>query len=154
MENASRLLKTGGLFSYIVSQGWLRLNSFQELRRFILKNYRIRQLVELPYNFFAEAQVSTGIFFEKTGANQKNKLQVIRATPVSNHASFDTVREIPQAVFQTTFQNVFDTSISPETEAIKDKMRQGVLIGAYFDILPRQQNLWVDSSGSGSRPNV
>jgi type I restriction-modification system DNA methylase subunit len=135
MENATRLLKTGGLFSYIVSQGWLRLNSFQELRRFILKNYRIRQLVELPYNVFAEAQVSTGIFvFEKTGASQKNKLQVIRATPVSNHASFGTVREIPQAVFQTTFQNVFDISISPETEAIKDKMRQGVLIGANFEI--------------------
>jgi len=135
MENATRLLKTGGLFSYIVSQGWLRLNSFQELRRFILKNYRIRQLVELPYNVFAEAQVSTGIFvFEKSGTSQKNQLQVIRATPVSNHASFDTVREIPQAVFQTTFQNVFDISISPETEAIKDKMRQGVLIGANFEI--------------------
>ena len=135
MENATRLLKTGGLFSYIVSQGWLRLNSFQELRRFVLENYRIRQLVEFPYNVFAEAQVSTGIFvFEKSVASQKNKLQVIRATPVSNHATFGAVREIPQATFRTTFQNVFDTSISPETEAIKDKMREGVLIGANFDI--------------------
>jgi adenine-specific DNA-methyltransferase len=135
MENATRLLKAGGLFSYIVSQGWLRLNSFQELRRFILENYRIRQLVELPYNVFAEAQVSTGIFvFEKSRPGKKSKLQVIRAAPVSNGASFGMVREIPQAIFQTTFQNVFDTSISPETEGIKDKMRQGILIGANFEI--------------------
>jgi hypothetical protein len=135
MEKATRLLKNGGLFSYIVSHGWLRLNSFQELRRFILENYRIRQLVEFPYNVFAEAQVSTGIFvFEKSGAGQKSKLQIIRATPVSNNASFSAVREIPQTTFQRTFQNVFDTSISPETEAIKDKMRQGVLIGANFEI--------------------
>jgi type I restriction-modification system DNA methylase subunit len=135
MENATRLLKTGGLFSYIVSHGWLRLNSFQELRRFVLENYRIRQLVEFPYNVFAEAQVSTGVFvFEKSREGHKSKLRVIRATPVSKHASFGTVREIPQAAFQKTFQNIFDTSISPKTEAIKDKMRQGPLIGSNFEI--------------------
>jgi hypothetical protein len=135
IENATRLLKAGGLFSYIVSHGWLRLNSFQELRRFVLEHYRVRQLVEFPYNVFAEAQVSTGIFvFEKSETGEKSKLQVIRATPVSNHASFGTIREIPQAAFQKTFQNVFDTSISPVTEAIKDKMRKGILIGANFEI--------------------
>lgn len=135
MENATRLLKPGGLFSYIVSHGWLRLNSFQALRRFVLANYRIGQLVEFPYNVFAEAQVATGIFvFEKSRAVPKSKVQVIRATPVANAASFKTVREIPQAAFQKTFQNVFDTSISPETEPIKDRMREGILIGANFEI--------------------
>ncbi|HZM06558.1 MAG TPA: TaqI-like C-terminal specificity domain-containing protein [Candidatus Saccharimonadales bacterium] len=135
MEKATRLLKMGGLFSYIVSHGWLMLNSFQELRRFILKNFRIRKLVDLPFNVFAEAQVSTGIFvFEKSETPQKGKLQVIGASPVSNAASFSAIREIPQATFETTFQNVFDTSISPETEAIKDKMRQGNPIGGCFEI--------------------
>ena len=52
MEKATRLLKPGGFFSYIVSHGWLRLNSFQELRRFVLNNHRILELVELPYACF------------------------------------------------------------------------------------------------------
>jgi type I restriction-modification system DNA methylase subunit len=135
MENATRLLKSGGLFSYIVSHGWLRLNSFQELRRFVLKHYRIRELVQFPYNVFAEAQVATGVFvFEKCAATPKDKLQVIGATPITNGAVFKVLREIPQQTFQETFQNVFDTSISPETEAIKDKMRQGTLIGSNFEI--------------------
>jgi type I restriction-modification system DNA methylase subunit len=135
IENAARLLKPGGLFSYIVSHGWLRLNSFQQLRRFVLENFRILQLVELPYNVFAEAQVSTGIFvFEKGTADRKHKLRVIRATPNSNGASFADVREIPQRTFHETFQNVFDPSISPETEAIKEKMRRGISIGVNFEI--------------------
>jgi adenine-specific DNA-methyltransferase len=135
MENATRLLKPGGLFSYIVSHGWLRLNSFQELRRFILQNYRILQLVEFPYNVFADAQVATGIFvFEKSTKDKNAQIQVRRATPVGNDAAFEVVREIPQKTFQETFQNVFDTSISPETEAIKEKMRGGVTIGSNFEI--------------------
>jgi type I restriction-modification system DNA methylase subunit len=135
MENATRLLKPGGLFSYIVSHGWLRLNSFQELRRFVLDNYQIRELIEFPYNVFAEAQVATGVFvFEKSTTTAKNKLKVIRASELSNGATFQLVREIPQQVFQQTFQNVFDISISPETESIKDKMRHGILIGSNFEI--------------------
>jgi hypothetical protein len=135
MENATRLLKHGGLFSYIVSHGWLRLNSFQELRRFVLDNYQIRELIEFPYNVFAEAQVAAGVFvFEKSTATAKNKLKVIRASELTNGATFQVIREIPQQAFQLTFQNVFDISISPETESIKDKMRQGVLIGSNFEI--------------------
>jgi hypothetical protein len=135
IENGTRILKTGGLFSYIVSHGWLRLNSFQKLRRFVLDNYRVLQLVELPYNVFADAQVSTGIFvFAKAIPSKKDKISIIRAAQLGDTASFAPVREIPQAAFRQTFQNVFDTSISPETESIKDKMRSGVPIGDRFEI--------------------
>jgi hypothetical protein len=135
MERATSLLRGGGLFSYIVSHGWLRLNSFQELRRFILDNYRIMQLVELPYKVFADAHVATGVFvFAKSKASVKNKIAIVRFTPYGNGASFKTVREIPQATFRRTFQNVFDTSICPDSEAVKDKMRRGVAIGADFDV--------------------
>ena len=61
-------------------------------------------------------------------------MKVIGATQISNGASFQVIREIPQLTFQNTFQNVFDTSIAPETETIKDKMRQGTLIGSNFEI--------------------
>jgi hypothetical protein len=115
-----------------VSHGWLRLNSFQELRRFILSNHRILQLVELPDNVFADAQVATGIFVCVKGAPPaKSEMSIIRAR---QSASFNPVRRIPQSAFRKTFQNVFDTSISPETEVIKDKMRLGIPIGDEFEI--------------------
>jgi len=135
IENATRLLKRGGLFSYIVSHGWLRLNSFQELRRFVLKRHRILELVEFPFNVFAGAQVATGVFvFEKSEANETHRIQITRTTPIQNGALFLGVRQIPQKALEATFQNVFDLSISPETEPIKDKMRNGVLIGDNFEI--------------------
>ncbi len=135
MERATSLLNQGGRFSYIVSQGWLRLNSFQELRRFILKNHRVMELIELPYNVFKEAQVSTGMFvFEKGEADKKQSIGILRAKQVFGGAEFEEVKEIPQQTFHTTFQNVFDISISPETETIKVKMRRGSLIGKNFDI--------------------
>lgn len=135
MEKAEKLLKPNGLFSYIVSHGWLRLNSFQELRKFVLANFTVRELVELPYNVFEDAQVATGMFvFERSEATARHKIKIISATPIPSGAVFQQVREIPQATFQATFQNVFDTSIAPETEAVKDKMRKGVTIGTGFDI--------------------
>ncbi len=135
MEKATALLKPGGRFSYIVSQGWLRLNSFQELRRFILGNHRVIELIELPYNVFTEAQVSTGMFvFEKGKADKTHAMAILRARQIHGGAEFETLRKIPQQTFLTTFQNVFDISISPETEAVKDKMRLGTVIGENFDI--------------------
>jgi len=39
-----------------------------------------------------------------------------------------------QSAFRDTFQNVFDTSISPATAAIKKRMEDGPRIGTEFDI--------------------
>jgi len=135
IESATRLLKAGGLLGYIVSHGWMRLNSFQELRRFILSNHRVLQLVEFQYNVFTDAQVSTGIFvFEKSSDNEKQRVAIVRGNQIGNGANFEHIREIPQSAFRKMFQNVFDTSISPATESIKAKMRRGVKIGEEFEI--------------------
>ncbi|MBP6506321.1 MAG: N-6 DNA methylase [Opitutaceae bacterium] len=135
MEQCTKLLRPGGRFSYIVSHGWLRLNSFQELRAFILKNYIVSQLVELPFRVFDQAQVDTGIFvFEKGKASASHAMDVIQASPTSGNATFSLKSRIPQSEFTKTFQNVFDLSISPETEAVKERMREGVPIGNGFDI--------------------
>lgn len=135
MEQCTKLLRPSGRFSYIVSHGWLRLNSFQELRAFILKNYAVVQLVELPFRVFDQAQVDTGIFvFEKGRAPTSHVIDIVLATPTPGNAIFRSKSRIPQAEFTKTFQNVFDLSISPETEAVKEKMRQGPTIGESFEI--------------------
>ncbi|MBM4046677.1 MAG: hypothetical protein FJ279_16330, partial [Planctomycetes bacterium] len=137
IEKATLLLREGGLFSYIVSHGWLRLNSFQELRKLFLDAYRILKLVELPENVFADAQVSTGIFVAQkdTGVKRRaTKIEVIEGKPTESGPRFVPKRQVPQAAFHSTFQNVFDLSISPETERVREKMRRGPSIGSHYRV--------------------
>ncbi len=137
IEQATRLLKQGGFFSYIVSHGWLRLNSFQEVRKLFLENHRILQLVELPEKVFADAQVATGIFVVQKEAScerSSTNIEIIEGKLAESGPTFVMKRRIPQATFHSTFQNVFDLSISPETERIKEKMRVGPTIGSLFRV--------------------
>ncbi|MEZ5413898.1 MAG: TaqI-like C-terminal specificity domain-containing protein [Opitutaceae bacterium] len=135
IEKAGQLLRSGGLLAFIVSHGWLRLNSFQELRRFFLKSFQIEELVELPFRVFRDAQVDTGIFVVRKGrAAKQHSIRIMRAVQHGELAEFTKVKDMPQATFQTTFQNVFDLSIEPETESVKEKMRMGICIGERFHI--------------------
>ena len=134
LEQATRLLKNNGRFGYIISKGWLRLNSFQKLRRLILANYRIEEIAEFDHRVFADAQVETSLFvFEKERAPAKNKA-VISVRSGKPGEQFQLIRKIPQQVFETTFENVFDLSLFPEAESIKEKMRQGPTIDRQFDV--------------------
>ena len=135
IERSINILRAGGFFSFIVSHGWLRLNSFQQLRAFILNTSKIISLVELPFRVFENAVVETGIFvLERGKANPKHKITIVEGNIDSGTAKFKDKKKLIQTVFQQTFQNVFDLSISPETESIKDKMRKGKLLGKFFNI--------------------
>jgi len=135
IEKASSLLKLAGLFSYIVSRSWLQLNSFQVLRRHLLDNYTINTLIDFPYNIFDSASVFTSIFVaKKTPVTIGHEIQIVKHHDEKGKALFESLRKIPQIAFEHTFQNVFDLSISPETESIKIKMRQGLKIGDKFQI--------------------
>jgi hypothetical protein len=102
-----------------------------------LEEHRILQLVELPERVFADAQVSTGIFVaQKDNAESRldTKIEIVGAKQVEANVVFKQTKRIPQRAFVTTFQNVFDLSISPETERTKDKMRLGPTIGSLFRV--------------------
>ncbi|HEX8650832.1 MAG TPA: TaqI-like C-terminal specificity domain-containing protein [Pyrinomonadaceae bacterium] len=137
IEKATSLLKEEGMLSYIVSNGWLRLNSFQSLRRHVLDNYEVLQLVELPFKVFAEANVNADVFvFKKEWFSDReaNNITILEGRFAEGKIQFQLLRVIPQKAFESTFENVFDTSISPVTEEIKNKMRRGENIGNVFDI--------------------
>jgi hypothetical protein len=137
IERATQLLKPQGLFGYIVSHGWLRLNSFQSLRRHVLDNYRVRQLVELPYRVFADAAVDTGLFVferEAEAARTRHRIDILEGRVGDLGFETRSLRAIPQRAFRGTFQNVFDLSLSPETDAVKNQMRKGPRIGELFAI--------------------
>jgi len=58
-ERSLRLLRDGGFHGFIVPVTWLTIPSARSLRKFVLQNYRIREISWLPELVFANAQVNT-----------------------------------------------------------------------------------------------
>lgn len=138
IERSTQLLREGGLFSYIVSHGWLRLNSFQALRRHILDNYSVRAITELPYKVFEDAQVETCIMLLEKNSSEtrlRSKIEVLEGRLTEKGAEWSRLSTIPQKAFEASFQNVFDLSIAPIPEAIKRIMRAGPTIGELYTIV-------------------
>jgi len=58
-ERSLRLLKKEGLHGFIVPVTWLTIPSAKSLRKFILSNFSIKQIIWLPELVFKDAQVNT-----------------------------------------------------------------------------------------------
>ena len=63
IEKALKSLKTNGYLSYIVPDTYLNLGFTEVLRRFLLQNSLIREIVSLPSNVFSGAVVDTTLLF-------------------------------------------------------------------------------------------
>lgn len=137
IQKALEITKNKGLISYIVSDGWLRLDSFENMREFVLSNCQVLQLVELPDKVFEDATVKTGIFvFEMESNQHKSKNNLIEIRKFNEGIKiFETLRRIPQAIFTATYKKIFDTSLSPEIHKIKTKLlNNSVQIGKLVDV--------------------
>ena len=139
IQKASQLCRDNGRFSFIVSNGWLRLDSFQKLRRLFLDHTAVETIVDLPDRVFADAQVKTCIFVcRKTAHKEIRESQAIQIQEQSeSQGSFAPhfVRIIPQSIFHTTYKEIFDISISPESEIVKDRVKsRGIAVGELFDV--------------------
>lgn len=77
MEKGIDLLKDGGLFSFIVPHTWTSLESFQEIRKYILDNCRVIKLVQSPKKVFQDATVETTIFVLKKERDESNTILLI-----------------------------------------------------------------------------
>jgi hypothetical protein len=137
IQRAIDLAKPGGLIAFVVSDGWLRLDSFQAIRNYILANCKVIELVDLPDKVFEEASVKTGIFvFQKETSPAKRSTHPVRVLelPMSETAPI-LLQEIPQVTFERTHRNVFDLSLSPEIQSFKRKMESGnQTLAELFDI--------------------
>jgi type I restriction-modification system DNA methylase subunit len=63
VERAINLLKVGGVFGYIIPDTYLNLGFTESLRRFLLHNTRIAEIVALPSSVFRRATVDTTLLF-------------------------------------------------------------------------------------------
>jgi hypothetical protein len=127
IEKAVGVLRRHGFASYVVSDGWLRLDSFQELRRYILDQTLVREVVDLPHGVFEDAVVKTSIFVVEKAAGaadrKRNLIGVRRASVIGEDLERLERRVIPQSAFASTYKNIFDLSLNPAVDSVKRKMR-------------------------------
>jgi type I restriction-modification system DNA methylase subunit len=126
IERAINLLKPGGLFAFIVSDGWLRLDSFQAIRQYILENCKVVELVNMPDKVFEDAMVKTSIFvFQKelVATERANNQILVLEWPLGEVLP-NLTHKTQQSVFEKTPRNVFDTSLSLEVHGLKSKIEK------------------------------
>jgi len=73
MEEGIDLLKEGGLFSFIVPITWTSLESFFDIRRYIIDTCRVTKLVQLPKKVFQDSTVETCIFIVSKESDSKKR---------------------------------------------------------------------------------
>jgi hypothetical protein len=134
IERAISILKRGGMFGYIVSNGWLRLDSFENLRVFLLDRTAVHTLIDFTGNVFERAIVKTAILILSKESNREHILRVA-TTEVTSDLENLGFKELNQDLFQMTYKSIFDLSLSESHMAVKSKMRtDAVPLGDHFDL--------------------
>ena len=133
MEKGLRLLSDNGRLSYIVSNGWLRLDSFEAIRKYILNNATPRLIIDFTDDVFDTATVKTCIVLLESGVCNG---AMVRAASTGESIGLQMLplSEIPVDSFRSAYKEVFDISYSATSRAIKTKIEdEGCRVGAMFD---------------------
>ncbi len=121
IEKSVELLRQGGYFGFIVSNGWLRLDSFEILRKHILDHVSIETVIEFTDYVFENARVKTAIltFNKNKKIEHSARIAITKARQPLSTLNF---RLIVQDQFKDTFKSIFDLSLSQELISIKQKI--------------------------------
>ncbi len=134
IERSISLLRTKGAFGFIVSSGWLRLDSFEILRKILLDETTLRSIIEFEDNVFHEATVRTLILTFSKGRRKSNRVLVAR-TKADSNLSAVPLKTILQEAFRGTYKSIFDLSMDGNAVLVKDKVRaRSIALGNDFEI--------------------
>lgn len=93
VERAINLLRTDGLFGYIIPDTYLNLGFTQVLRNFLLQNTKVKEVVSLPASVFAKATVDTTLLFtEKAAKTAKFHNSNVRVKIFNKKATIDSLK--------------------------------------------------------------
>jgi hypothetical protein len=134
IERGVSLLKPEGSFGFIVSNGWMRLDSFENLRAFLLNTTSLRKIIEFTYNVFDRATVKTTILLLSKEMIQDNVFEVATTDKAVDLEQL-TFKKLHQDTFRRTYKLIFDLSIGEITEKIKQTIRRhGIELGNAFKL--------------------
>lgn len=96
-------LKEGGILCFIVSDTFLTIEYHQKLREFLLKNYKLREIVLAPKNLFSKQGVNNSpciIVIEKRSPNHRHEVTFIdRLKSEQEYRNPPAIRQISQHRF-------------------------------------------------------
>ncbi len=123
IENSVNIVKNHGIICLIVSNGFLRLDSFEQLRKLILKSTKILTIVDFDDDIFETATVKTCILkLEKNILSDNN---LIRTAILNSISQINSIKYkfIEQQKIHSNFQFIFDLSSNDTMDRIKSKIK-------------------------------
>jgi len=125
MEKGINLLKEQGLFSFIVPHTWISLESFFEIRKYILNKCKVLKLVQLPKKVFQDATVETTIFvLERENSQRKRDNNIIIVESLDQEGNVKFVKEFKQSKIKKNHLYNFELYTAKEANSILEKIRE------------------------------
>jgi adenine-specific DNA-methyltransferase len=125
MEKGINLMKNKAIFSFIVPYTWTSLESFYEIRKFILNTCKIIKLVQLPKKVFQEATVETCIFVLSKESNliKRNK-NIIKVEKLTERSEISVMKEFNQSDIYKNHLYNFQLYSEKDGNYILNKIKQ------------------------------
>ena len=124
-------LKEGGKLGFITSDSFLTLSTHKKLRKFILDNCKINEILLVPKNLFSNQKVSTSpviIVLTKCSGYKKKKIRennIMRIIPrINNEDEYQSpshVDEIKQIRYNSLPFNIFYTDVDEKVIELFEK---------------------------------
>ncbi|MDP2965891.1 MAG: TaqI-like C-terminal specificity domain-containing protein [Pelolinea sp.] len=124
MERGLTLTKEGGLFSFIVPHTWISLESFTKIREFIIRNSKVKMLVQLPKKVFTDSTVETCIFVIEKSAKEDNSASLINVEKISSDGSRTSIRYFPQKEIESAYLYNFQLYGRNESQSVILKIQE------------------------------
>ncbi len=153
-EQSIRLLKDKGLLGFITPNTFLKNIHAEPLRKFILDNTIINEILLFNYSVFASASVDTCIFILEQGEpGKKSALEVNTADIAFEVQNISRVR---QSVFANNNRTDFNLLISGNDSDVLNKISKnskplGDFCGAYFGIQTFDRTKYVSATKKNSQ---
>lgn len=126
IEKSILLLKDKGYIYYIVPGNLLSNNNFSFIRKFILDNTRITNILNLGEEIFEDVGMNMIIISMSKDMDKENNLISCKNISSSEDKKRDIrlkeYKKIPQVFYENTLLNVFDIDSSYETFKLREKI--------------------------------
>lgn len=125
IENSIYYLKEGGYLSFILPGNLLSNNNFSTIRKYIIENTSICNIVNLGEGIFRDVGMNMIIFSLYKVIDQNNTINcknISKSENKENDIKEYKFKKIPQKLYEKTLLNVFDIDSSLETFKLREKI--------------------------------
>lgn len=119
IERSINLLKKDGLLGFIIPNTFLKNIHSEPLRKFILLNTDIKELLLFDYPVFKGASVDTCLLFVKKGTTTSHQVSILKATTPDE---FFPINQIKQEEFLQNEKYYFNLTATEIDKTIIDKV--------------------------------